>query len=76
MLESGTWNLTLGHLELADLTPGTLEPDTWNLASVLLSEVCNFIKIETLAQEFSYEFCEISKNIFFYRTRLGDCFCS
>ena len=29
---------------------------------------CNFIKIETLAQVFSYEFCEISNNIFSYRT--------
>ena len=28
-------------------------------------EVCNFIKKETLAQVFSCEFCEISKNIFF-----------
>ena len=26
---------------------------------------CNFIKKETLAQVFSYEFCEIFKNIFF-----------
>ena len=26
---------------------------------------CNFIKIETLAQVFSCEFCEISKNTFF-----------
>ena len=26
---------------------------------------CNFIKKETLAQVFSYEFCEISKNNFF-----------
>ena len=28
---------------------------------------CNFIKIETLAQVFSCEFCEISKNNFSYR---------
>ena len=31
---------------------------------------CNFIKKESLAQVFSCEFCEISKNTFFYRTRL------
>ena len=31
---------------------------------------CNFIKKETLAQVFSCEFCEISKNTFFYRTPL------
>ena len=29
------------------------------------ARVCNFIKKETLAQLFSCEFCEISKNIFF-----------
>ena len=31
---------------------------------------CNFIKKETLAQVFSCEFCEISKNTFFYKTPL------
>ena len=31
-------------------------------------KTCNFIKKETLAQVFSSEFCEISKNNFFYRT--------
>ena len=30
---------------------------------------------ETLAQVFPCEFCEISKNNFFYRTPLDDCFC-
>ena len=29
---------------------------------------CNFIKKETLAQVFSCEFCEISENVFSYRT--------
>ena len=33
-------------------------------------QACNFIKKETLAQVFSYGFCEISKNIFFHRTPL------
>ena len=33
-----------------------------------MPEACNFIKKETLAQVFSYEFCEISKNTFSYRT--------
>ena len=32
--------------------------------------VCNFIKKETLAQVFSCEFYEISKNTFCYRTHL------
>ena len=31
---------------------------------------CNFIKKEALAQVFSCEFCEISKNTFFYKTPL------
>ena len=30
-----------------------------------MSEACNFIKKETLAQVFSFEFCEICKNTFF-----------
>ena len=34
----------------------------------LRSQACNFIKIETLAQVFFSEFCEISKNTFSYRT--------
>ena len=31
-------------------------------------QACNFIKKQTLAQVFSCEFCEISKNTFSYRT--------
>ena len=38
------------------------------------ARACNFIKIETLVQVFSCEFCEISKNTF-HRTPLGNCFC-
>ena len=33
-------------------------------------QACNFIKKETLAQVFCYEFCKISKNTFSYRTPL------
>ena len=33
-----------------------------------------FIKKDTLAQVLSSEFCEISKNTFFYRTPLNECF--
>ena len=32
------------------------------------TETCNLIKKETLAQVFSFEFCKIFKNTFFYRT--------
>ena len=35
---------------------------------VRVSEACNFIKKETLAQVFSCEFCKISKNTFSYKT--------
>ena len=35
---------------------------------------CNFTKKETLAQVFSCEFCEISKNTFSDITPPGDCF--
>ena len=35
-----------------------------------LPHTCNFIKKETLAQVLSYEFCEISKSSFFYKTPL------
>ena len=36
----------------------------------LLPQACNFFKKEALAQVSSCEFCEISKNTFFYRTPL------
>ena len=36
----------------------------------LFYKSCNFIKRETQAQVFSCEFCEISKNVFFYRIPL------
>ena len=39
-----------------------------NCNRVLLPLACNFINKETLAQVFSNEFCEISKNTFYYRT--------
>ena len=39
-----------------------------NILSCKLQASCNFIKKETLAQVFSCEFCEISKNTFFDRT--------
>ena len=47
------------------------QENTCPRASLLLKfkpQTCNFIEKETLAQVFSYELCEISKNIFFHRT--------
>ena len=41
-----------------------------NIRSSRPDVFCDFFKKETLAQVFSCEFCEISKNIFFYRTPL------
>ena len=37
-------------------------------------EACNFIKKEVLAQVFSCEFCEISKNTLFLQNSSGGCF--
>ena len=37
---------------------------------MLQAEACNFLKREALAQVFSWDFCEIFKNTFFYRTPL------
>ena len=42
----------------------------FNKFASLRPKACNFIKKETLAQVFSCEFYEISKNTFFYRTPL------
>ena len=42
----------------------------FNKVARLRSQAGNFIKKETLAQVFSFEFCEISKNTFSYRTPL------
>ena len=42
----------------------------------LFSKVESFIKKETLAQVLSCEFCKIFKNTFFYRTPVGDYFCT
>ena len=38
-----------------------------SLGTPELAAACNFFKKGTLAQVFSYEFCEISKNTFSYR---------
>ena len=40
------------------------------MKKVLKPQACNFIKRQALAQVFSCEFCEISKNNFFHRTPL------
>ena len=41
----------------------------FNQVAGLKAKACNFIKKETLAQVFSSEFCEISKNAFFTEHR-------
>ena len=46
----------------------------FNKVAGLRPKACNFIKKEILEQVLSCEFCEISKNTFFYRTPPDDCF--
>ena len=48
----------------------TYEDETSIRPEVFNKNLYNFIKIETLAQVFSCEFCEIFKNNFFYRLSL------
>ena len=48
----------------------TYEDETSIRPEVFYKNLYNFIKIETLAQVFSCEFCEIFKNNFFYRLSL------
>ena len=52
-----------------------LQENTYAKVSFLIklqAWACNFIKKETLAQVFSYEFCEISKNNR-YRAKIFTC---
>ena len=42
---------------------------------IKLSEICNFIKKETLAQVFSCEFCKNFSEHLLHRTTPGNCFC-
>ena len=46
----------------------------FNKVAGLRPQACNFIKKETLAQVFSCECCEISKNTFFSQNTSGGCF--
>ena len=50
------------------------QENTCARVSFLIKLACNFIKKDSLTQVFSCEFCEISKNTFFYGTALDDCF--
>ena len=52
----------------------SLQPILWNWSLSIPPKTCKFIKNVALAQVFSCEFCEISKNTFVYITSLGDCF--
>ena len=47
----------------------TIKTPEWRFGVFIVNYgICNFIKKEALAQVFLCEFCEISKNTFFYRT--------
>ena len=65
------------HANIFDKIPNTTLNSSKNILhpEPVKGAACNFIKKETLAQVFSCEFCEISKNTF-HKTRLGDCFFS
>ena len=58
--------------ELEAVTRGFLCKNVFFLCKKV-PKACNFIKKETLAQVFSCEFCEISKNTLFTE-HLDDCF--
>ena len=49
---------------------GSQENTCTRISFLIKTETYNFIKKETLAEMFSSEFCEISKNTFFHRTPL------
>ena len=67
--EAVVWMCSVKAL-LLEISQNSQE-NTCDRASFLINlqaEACNFIIKETLAQVVSCEFCEISKNTFFYRT--------
>ena len=51
-----------------EISQGSLENTRARVSFLIKLQACNIIKKETLAQVLSCEFCEISKNTFFYRT--------
>ena len=76
-----TWHRGRSKPSLSVLFPLPLKHEHWNISQVIIavkrtclnplmhipkwSDAINFIKKETLAQVFSCEFCEISKQFFF-----------
>ena len=74
-------SVRIGVLGIFTIHRKTLVPESFFLINLqawgtflIKLQLCNFIKKETLAQVFSCEFWEISKNTLFYRIP-GDCFC-
>ena len=53
-----------------EISQNSRENTSARVSFLIKLQAYNFIKKETLAQVFSCEFCEISKNIFLYRTPL------
>ena len=51
-----------------EISQNSQENNCARVSFLIKLQACNFIKKETLAQVFSCEFCEISKNTFSYRT--------
>ena len=67
-LEAVVWRCSAKKLFLEEISLNSQE-NTCARVSFLQTKTCNFIKIESLTQVFSCEFCRhLSKNTFFYRT--------
>ena len=62
--EAATRGVLLKKLFL-EISKNSQENTCARVSFLIKLQACNFIKKETLAQVFSYEFCEISKNTFF-----------
>ena len=61
------WDHDLGSLFEAIVTANLKQAASkiWTCAKPVRGQACNFMKKETQAQLFSYEFCEIFKKTFF-----------
>ena len=68
LLTRVSWKIKLGKLHI-DQKCFVTEAATRSVpCKTVFLEACNFIKKETLAQVFSCEFCEVSKNTFLQNT--------
>ena len=57
-----------------EISPNSQENTCDTVCFLIKLQACNFIRKEILAQVFSCEFCETSKNTFFIELDSGCCF--